>query len=233
MKKTQQIKLKINSLTKKFDNYSAVNQLSLEIERPGLYLFVGDNGSGKTTLFNLITGLINADEGKISLNGITNVDLRRKQLGISTESFITEPSLTVLEIAEIIRLIKRVSSKEIKELLIQWEMWNARKKPFKTLSTGMKKRLSLALSMPGNPDYLLWDEPFNGLDPLGIKLLNCVIQELCEKGKTILLTTHLLNEINVTATICFVMKNGNLAGSVHIESTPDFNTTILNLLKNE
>jgi ABC-type multidrug transport system ATPase subunit len=225
--------LKINNLTKKFGNCSAVNQFSLEIKKPGLYLFVGDNGSGKTTLFNLIAGIINPDKGKISLNSKTDADLHRKLLGISTEPFVTEPSLTVLEIAEIVRQIKCVSSEETKELLKLWEIWNAREKPFKTLSTGMKKRLSLALSMFGTPDYLLWDEPFNGLDPLGIKLLNRVIQEILEKEKTIFLSTHLLNEINVMATTCFVMKKGNLAGSVQMESSPGFNETILNLLKSE
>ena len=181
----------------------------------------------------MIAGLINPDEGEISLNSISDADLRRKQLGISTEPFITEPSLTVLEIAEIIRQIKHVSSEEIKELLKRWEIWSAREKPFKALSTGMKKRLSLALSLPGNPDYLLWDEPFNGLDPLGIKRLNQVIGELNKEQKTIFLSTHLLNEISVPASACFVMKDGSLAGTVHRDSTVNFKETILNLLKNE
>lgn len=225
--------LKINKLTKKFGNFRAVNQLSLEVSHPGLYLFVGDNGSGKTTLFNIIAGLINPDEGEISLNSITSADLRRKQLGISTEPFITEPSLTVLEIAEIIRQTKNASSDEMKELLKRWEIWNTREKPFKALSTGIKKRLSLALSLCGNPDYLLWDEPFNGLDPLGIKLLNQVVEELNNEQKTIFLSTHLLNEINVPANACFVMKNGNLAGTVYRDSTNNFKETILNLLKIE
>ncbi len=225
--------LKINKLTKKFGNFRAVNQLSLEVSQPGLYLFVGDNGSGKTTLFNMIAGLINPDEGEISLNSIADADLRRKQLGISTEPYITEPSLTVMEIAEIIGQIKQVSSNGMKELLKRWEIWSAREKPFKTLSTGMKKRLSLALSMPGNPDYLLWDEPFNGLDPLGIKLLNQVVAELTNEQKTIFLCTHLLNEISVPANTCFVMKDGNLAGTVHLDSTANFKETILKLLKSE
>ena len=222
---------KINNLTKRFGNFGAVNHLSLEVSQPGLYLFVGDNGSGKTTLFNLVAGLINTDDGEISLNNITDADLRRKQLGISTEPFTTEPSLTILEIAEIIRQIKHVSSAEMKQLLKQWEIWSAREKPFKTLSTGMKKRLSLALSMIGDSEYLLWDEPFNGLDPLGIKLLNEIILNLTRQGKIIFLSTHLLNELNVHANTCFVMKNGNLIGTVHNEPATDFNKTILNLLK--
>ncbi len=222
--------LKINNITKIFGSFVAVYDFNLEINQPGIYLFVGDNGSGKTTLFNLIAGFIHPDKGEIRLNNVTDADLRRKQLGISTEPFITEPSLTVLEIAEIFKQIKRVSSEEIKTLLKQWEIWNAHEKPFKTLSTGMKKRLSLALSMPTNPDYFLWDEPFNGLDPLGIKLLNQVIAELIEQQKTILLSTHLLNEIDVPVTSAFILKEGKLAGIVP-GGSENFNKTILNLLK--
>ena len=224
--------LKINNLTKKFGSFVAVNKLNFEINQSGLYLFVGDNGSGKTTLFNIIAGLINPDEGNISFNNSTDADLRRKQFGISTEPFITEHSLTVNEIAEIVQKVKHVSSEEITRLLKLWDIWIARDKPFKALSTGMKKRLSLALSMPGNPDFLLWDEPFNGIDPLGIKLLNKVLQNLTEQGKTILLSTHLLNEISVPSNSCFVLKEGILAGTVERDSSTNFNEAIFNLLKN-
>jgi len=225
--------LKISNISKKFGSFVAVNQISLEISNPGLYLFVGDNGSGKTTLFNLIAGLIKTDEGSISLNNTTDADLRRKQLGISTEPFITEPSITVSEIAEVVQKIKHVSSEEMQQLLKLWEIWTAREKPFKALSTGMKKRLSIALSMAGNPGFFLWDEPYNGLDPLGIKLLNQVIEDLTKQKKTILLSTHLLNEITVPANTGFVMKEGRLAGTVHRDSSANFNETIINLLKNE
>ena len=224
--------LKINNLTKKFGNFVAINKFSLEIRKPGLYLFVGDNGSGKTTLFNIISGLIHPDEGNIIFKNSNDADLRRKQIGISTEPFITEPSLTVIEIAEIVQKVKHVSAEESARFLKLWEIWIAREKPFKALSTGMKKRLSLALSMPGNPDFFLWDEPFNGLDPLGIKLLNEIILDLTEQGKTILLSTHLLNEISVSSNSCFVLKEGILAGTVERDSSTNFNETIFNLLKN-
>ncbi len=224
--------LKINNLTKKFGSFIAVSKLNIEINQSGLYLFVGDNGSGKTTLFNIIAGLIHPDEGKISFKNSMDADLRRKQFGISTEPFNTEPSLTVNEIAEILQKVKHVSSEETTRLLQLWNIWIARDKPFKALSTGMKKRLSHALSMVGNPDFLLWDEPFNGLDPLGIKLLNEIIMDLTEQGKTILLSTHLLNEISVPANSCFVLKEGILAGTVERDSSTNFNETIFNLLKN-
>lgn len=224
--------LRTENLTKKFGSFVAVNKFSLEIRKPGLYLFVGDNGSGKTTLFNIIAGLINPDHGNISFKNSNDADLRRKQIGISTEPFITEPSLTVSEIAEIVQKVNHVSTEESTRFLKLWDIWIARDKPFKALSTGMKKRLSLALSMPGNPDFFLWDEPFNGLDPLGIKLLNEIIMDLTEQGKTILLSTHLLNEISVPANSCFVMKEGILAGTVERDSSTNFNDTIFNLLKN-
>lgn len=224
--------LRIENLTKKFGSFVAVNKLNFEINQPGLYLFVGDNGSGKTTLFNIVAGLINPDYGNISFKNTNDADLCRKQFGISTEPFITEPSLTVSEIAEIVQKVKHVSSEETTPLLKLWDIWIARDKPFKALSSGMKKRLSLALSMSGNPDFLLWDEPFNGLDPLGIKLLNEIILDLTEQGKTILLSTHLLNEISVPSNSCFVLKEGILAGTVQRDSSGNFNETIFNLLKN-
>jgi ABC-type multidrug transport system ATPase subunit len=224
--------LRIENLTKKFGSFVAINKLNFEIYQPGLYLFVGDNGSGKTTLFNIIAGLINPDDGNISFNNSTDADLRRKQFGISTEPFITESSLTVSEIAEIVQKVIHVSSEETTRFLQLWDIWIARDKPFKALSTGMKKRLSLALSMPGNPDFLLWDEPFNGLDPLGIKLLNEIILDLTEQGKTILFSTHLLNEISVPSNSCFVMKEGKLVGTVQHDSSSNFNQTIFNILKN-
>lgn len=224
--------LTTNNITKKFGRFVAVDQLSFEINKPGLYLFVGDNGSGKTTLFNLVAGLINPDKGKISLDNQTDADARRKRMGISTEPFTTEPSITVSEIAEIVQKIKHVSPEEMKELLKQWEIWTAREKTFKALSTGMKKRLSIALSMAGNPEFFLWDEPYNGLDPLGIKLLNQIIGELAEQEKTILLSTHLLNEITVPANTGFIMKEGRLAGIVHRDSSANFNESIMDLLKN-
>lgn len=224
---------RIENLTKKFGSFIAVKKLNFEINQPGLYLFVGDNGSGKTTLFNIIAGLINPDYGNIRFKNSNDADLRRKQIGISTEPFITEPSLTVSEIAEIVQKVKHVSSEETTRLLQLWDIWIASDKPFKALSTGMKKRLSLALSMPGNPDILLWDEPFNGLDPLGIKLLNEIILNLTEQGKTILLSTHLLNEISVPSNSCFVLKGGILVGTALRDSSANFNETIFDLLKNE
>lgn len=206
--------LKITNLTKSFGKYKAVNQVSLEVTKPGLYIFVGANGSGKTTLFNLINGFILPDSGTISLNKITQPDKIRSVSGISTEPFITEPSLNVAEIVDIAKRMKGAKNGEAEKWLDFWQLNNAKTKSFKTLSTGLKKRLSLALSLLGTADSLFWDEPFNGLDPLGIELLNKVIERLCSEKKYLFLSTHLLNEILPQALCYFVMHEGKLIGCI-------------------
>jgi len=222
--------LKITNLTKSFGKFKAVNQVSLEATKPGLYIFVGANGSGKTTLFNLINGFILPDSGNISLNKITQPDKIRSVSGISTEPFITEPSLNVAEIVDIAKRMKGAKNRQADQWLAFWQLEQVRDKRFKTLSTGIKKRLSLTLSLLGNPDYLFWDEPFNGLDPVGISLLNQLIHQLIEQGKYLFLSTHLLNEIETNKAHFFVMKNGQLVNTF-VGNTKEQQRQIINTLK--
>jgi len=222
--------ISITNLNKRFGRQTVVNNFNFEAQNPGLYVFVGANGSGKSTLFNLISGLIVKDNGQISLNGLTDVDIIRPKFGISTEPFVTDPALTVTEIVSICCRIKGAPVSEISRWIDFWELNDALGKSFRALSTGMKKRLSLALSLVGNPTYLLWDEPFNGLDPIGIELLNQLTIDLIDQGKTIFLSTHLLGEINFSKIHFLVMKNGELAGQV-MDACLNSKDQIINLLK--
>ncbi len=222
--------ISITNLHKRFGRQTVVNNFSFETETSGLYVFVGANGSGKTTLFNLISGLMLPDKGQISLNGLTDVDLIRSKFGISTEPFVTDPALTVTEIVSICCQIKKTPIFEISRWIDFWELNDALGKSFRALSTGMKKRLSLALSLVGNPTYLLWDEPFNGLDPFGIELLNQLAIDLIDQGKTIFLSTHLLGEISFSKIHFLVMKNGELVGQV-MDGCLNSKGQIINLLK--
>ncbi len=222
--------LKITNLSKSFGKFKAINQVSLEVNSPGLYIFVGANGSGKTTLFNLINGFILPEQGTISLIGISEPDKIRKLSGISTEPFFTEPSLSVSEIIEIAQRMKEAKNGEAKKWIKFWQLENVQNKSFKTLSTGIKKRLSLALSLLENPNYLFWDEPFNGLDPLGIDLLNNVIVQLCRENKYLFLSTHLLNEILPQPFSYFVMSEGKLIGNIP-GNTQNPKEKIIHLLK--
>lgn len=222
--------ISIHNLSKRFGPQTVVNNFSFETEKPGLYVFVGANGSGKSTLFNLISGLILMDTGQVSLNGVTSVGIIRSKFGISTEPFVTDPSLTVNEIFAICRRIKKIPDPEISNWIDFWELNDTLHKPFKALSTGMKKRLSLALSLIGNPTYLLWDEPFNGLDPIGIMLLNQLTIDLVDQAKTIFLSTHLLGEISFPKIQFLVMKDGELVGEFVAEDQ-SCKDQIINLLK--
>ena len=224
--------LKISKLTKRFGNQAAVNELDIEVKEPGLYVFVGANGSGKSTLFNLVAGFILPDKGEICINGDSNTDTSRTKTGISTEPFFTEPSLTVNEIFDICIRIQKALFDDCEKWLSYWELDAFRNKSFKALSTGMKKRLSLALSLIADPDILLWDEPFNGLDPLGIELLNRLISDLVKQGKYVFLSTHLLNEIHSQEAVFFILKDGKLIGKIDARQiVPDCNEQIINLLK--
>lgn len=222
--------ISITNLNKRFGRQPVVANFNFETQKPGLYVFVGANGSGKSTLFNLISGLILKDRGQISLNGQTDVDIIRSRFGISTEPFVTDPALSVAEVFAICRRIKKMPETDISNWIDFWELNDALNKSFRALSTGMKKRLSLALSLVGNPTYLIWDEPFNGLDPIGIELLNQLIIDLVDQGKTIFLSTHLLGEISFPKTHFLVMKNGELASQV-MDGCLNSKSQIINLLK--
>lgn len=220
----------IHNISKRFGSQMVVNNFSFEAEKPGLYVFVGANGSGKSTLFNLISGLILMDKGEIILNGFTDVDIIRSKFGISTEPIVTDPGLTVTEIFMICRRIKKIPEADISKWIDFWELNDALHKPFKALSTGMKKRLSLALSLVSNPTYLLWDEPYNGLDPIGIELLNQLTIDLVDQGKTIFLSTHLLGEISFPKIQFLVMKDGCLISQI-VAGDLNSKAHIINLLK--
>lgn len=224
--------LKITNLNKNFGKFNAVNNVSLEVTEPGLYIFVGANGSGKTTLFNLVNGFLLPDSGSIALGKTSDTDQIRKYSGISTEPFLTEPNLSISEIIKIKRSICETTDKDCRNWIRFWELETAQYKSFKTLSTGMKKRLSLALSLMGTPQYLFWDEPFNGLDPVGIDLLNKLINNLIEQGKYLFLSTHLLNEITTASAHFYIMKDGRLIGNLR-GNTKNMQTQILTLLKDQ
>lgn len=206
--------LKISNVTHHFGKQKVLDAFSLETQSSGLYVFAGANGSGKSTLFNCIGGFIHPEAGEISLNECKLPDLYRAQMGISMEPFKTEPHLTVGQILEIARVQKQVHQDAIQYWLNWWELIDAVNKKFKALSVGMCKRLSIITSLLGDPQILLWDEPFNGLDPVGMEKLRQLITEQLSKGKLILCSTHILGELGNDPAQIIIMENGRLVRQV-------------------
>nr|WP_321406771.1 ABC transporter ATP-binding protein [uncultured Carboxylicivirga sp.] len=194
--------LQISNLSHQFQKLTVLKNINLEITKPGLYVFAGANGSGKSTLFNSVTGMLQADNGSIYLNS--------QNIGIVYEPVSTEPNLTVLQIIKIVISMRNAKMDELDHQLKFWDLDEHRNKTFKALSLGMRKRLLIACSLIGNPKIQIWDEPFNGLDPLGMNKLRKVINNQIEQGNTILLSTHILGELDTLAAEIYVLKEGEL-----------------------
>lgn len=217
--------LKVNNLHHHFGSQVALSDINFEITQPKLYVFAGANGSGKSTLFNCINGLIIPDAGSVEVNQDT--------LGIVNEPFNTEGNLTVRQILQVAASIKKCKTEEIYHWLSYWELEQHVDKSYKALSVGMQKRLALITSLLGSPNLLLWDEPFNGLDPLGMNKLRQLISQLITEEKTICLSTHILGELGDDEAHIIVMKNGcitNQLSSSELNQSNADKTGILELL---
>ncbi len=198
------------NLLKRFDSLTVLDNVSLEIAQGDVFCLLGPNGSGKTTLINCILALLKPDNGVINIFGNSDLVKAKKRIGVVMEEDGFYRDLNVMKNMQIVCLIKNASFDEIPILLQKLSLWDQRKKMIKKLSQGMRKRLAIACSMVGNPDLLIWDEPYNGLDPTGFQFMRNLISELREQGKTILISTHLLDEVKKTATKTALMHKGKI-----------------------
>jgi len=196
--------LRIESISKRYGSTVAVNSLKISINSGEVYGILGPNGSGKTTTLGIILGVIGADEGfyewKISKN----------QIGALLETPNFYPYLSLSKNLEITALIKQVDFAEIDSVLDKVGLLERKNSKYYSLSLGMKQRLALANVLLGNPQVLVLDEPANGLDPQGIADVRQLIINEAQKGKTIILASHLLDEVQKVCTHVAVLKNGEI-----------------------
>jgi len=205
--------LRINNISKKYGSITAVNNLSLTVEKGNIYGILGPNGSGKTTTLSIILGTIKADSGSFAWGNNPENKLMNKNLGSLLEQPNFFPYLTILQNLKIAATIKELDLKnesEFDRVLNITKLSERRYSQFKTLSFGMKQRLTLASVLLGNPEVLILDEPTNGLDPEGIADVRNVILQEAEKGKTIILASHILDEVEKVCTHIAIMKRGNM-----------------------
>jgi len=200
--------LKVENLTKKFKRI-VVNKISFEVEKGNVYGLLGPNGSGKSTTFGMLLSTINPTEGKWSWFGEDNTSISTlKKMGAIIEQPNFYPYLSAEKNLQIVAEIKEVSYNRIDEVLKIVGLLERKKDVFRTYSLGMKQRLAIASAMLNKPEVLILDEPTNGLDPEGIIQIREIINEIAKTGTTIIVASHLLDEIEKICSHVIVLKQG-------------------------
>jgi ABC-2 type transport system ATP-binding protein len=208
--------LETNAVTKRYRGFTALNGLTMRIPKGAIYGFVGRNGAGKTTLIRLICGLQEPTDGSYILYGAKNTDTEiyrcRRRMGAVVESPAIYPDMTAREnIRQQYRVLGLPSDDGIDELLHLVGLGDTGKKKAKNFSLGMRQRLGIAIALSGNPDFLVLDEPTNGLDPQGIIEMRELILKLNrEHGITVLISSHILDELSRLATHFGFIDGGHM-----------------------
>jgi len=206
-----------NSLVKKFDDFSAINDIFLHIKKGECFGLLGPNGAGKSTFINMIYGMVKRSEGSLEIFGYDpNINGRqiKKRLGVVTQDNALDESLTVLENMMIycgfIGIPKSKRIDRVTELLDYMNLTHKKNDLIQTLSGGMKRRLVFVRALLGNPELLILDEPTAGLDPAVRHLLWGKVRELHKNGTTIVLTTHYMQEAEVLCDRLVILNQGKI-----------------------
>ena len=200
--------LETKGLTKKYGKLTALDQLNLTIEPGQVFGLLGPNGSGKTTTLGMILDVIKPSSGSYSWFDEAPSADSRKKIGAILETPCFYPYLSAVRNLRIIAKIKECATSRIDEVLKQVGLYERKDDPFKTYSLGMKQRLAIASALLADPPVLILDEPTNGLDPQGIVEIREIIQQIALSGKTIILASHLLDEVQKVCTHFCVLRKG-------------------------
>lgn len=208
--------LEVKNLTKKF-RHIAVNNISFDVEKGNVYGLLGPNGSGKSTTFGMLLSTINPTSGSWKWFGKEGTDTDTlKKIGAIIEQPNFYPYLSAEKNLEIVAEIKGTPRQRIDEVLEIVKLLDRKKDAFRTYSLGMKQRLSIASALLADPEVLILDEPTNGLDPEGIIQIRDIINQIAKSGTTIIVASHLLDEIEKICSHVIVLKQGTAiySGSV-------------------
>lgn len=201
--------LTVNNLTKKFGYLTAVKDLSFSIDKGNVYGILGPNGSGKSTTLGIILNVVNRTSGDFSwFDGQTSTHEALKKVGAIIERPNFYPYMTAIQNLKLVCKIKEVPYDRIQEKLELVGLWDRRNSKFKTYSLGMKQRLAIASALLNDPEILILDEPTNGLDPAGIHQIREIIKKIASQGTTILLASHLLDEVEKVCSHVVILRKG-------------------------
>lgn len=223
--------LETKKLCKNFKNQKAVNQVSLKIEENSIYGLLGPNGAGKSTTLKMITGMLEPSSGEIVFNSHkwSRKDLRN--IGALIESPPLYDNLTARENLEVRRILLGLPEERIDKVLKTVDLVNTGKKKVGQFSMGMKQRLGIALALLNEPKLLILDEPPNGLDPLGIQDLRNLIRSFPKQGITVILSSHILSEVELIADHIGIISAGVLGYSSEIKQGEDLETLFMEVIK--
>lgn len=202
--------LSVKNLSKKYGSIQAVNDVSFEVERGTVFGILGPNGSGKTTTLGMLLDVVQANSGSFSWFDTAPGENHRNRIGSILETPNFYPHLDAESNLKVNALIKEVSFDRIDIVLQRVNLLERKTSKFRTFSLGMKQRLAIANALLSDPEVLVLDEPTNGLDPQGIVEIRELIHELSHKGKTIIIASHLIDEIEKVCTHVAIMKKGTL-----------------------
>ena len=211
--------VEIRNLTKVFDGKEVLRGCNLTVQSGTIYGLLGANGAGKTTMFKLITGLLSPTAGNIKVQGetlsIDKKDFLRK-MGILIETPVFYNHLSARENLEIHLSYMEHSFEKIEQVLEMVGLGDTGKQPVSKFSLGMKQRLAIGRAISHSPQILILDKPINGLDPMGIRQIRNLFLSLAKDGMTLLISSHILSEIEHIADVVGVLTNGNVVQEVAI-----------------
>lgn len=207
----------MTNLTKKFGALTAVSDLSFTIEKGNVYGILGPNGSGKSTTLGIVLNVVNKTSGDFSwFDGKTTTHDALKKVGAIIERPNFYPYMTAIQNLKLVCKIKEVPESKIEEKLELVGLLDRKNSKFQTYSLGMKQRLAIASALLNDPEILILDEPTNGLDPQGIHQIREIIKKIAGQGTTILLASHLLDEVEKVCSHVVILRKGRklYSGSV-------------------
>lgn len=211
--------LQVNNISKSYGQNQALDNFSLSVEKGSVYGILGPNGSGKTTILAIILGIVKQNSGEFRwVDNEKNIQLV-ENIGALLETPNFYPYLSLYKNLQIVAEIKRIEypENEIEKVLEEVGLIERQFSSYRTLSLGMKQRLALASVLLGEPEILILDEPTNGLDPKGIADVRDILIEQAKKGKTIILASHILDEVEKTCSHVAILKKGKLLKQGRIE----------------
>lgn len=202
--------LKIEKLSKNYGRVKALQEVSFEVKKGAVFGLLGPNGSGKTTALGILLGVVNRKSGSFSWFANGDADENRKKIGAILEGPVFYPYMNAVQNLNVIARIKSCGTDRIETVLQLVGLFDRRTDAFKGYSLGMKQRLSIAAALLNDPEVLILDEPTNGLDPQGIADIRGLITKIAKEGRTIILASHLLDEVQKVCTDFAILRHGKL-----------------------